>query len=152
MQAPNPIALIGKRIEIPGVALDSSTINLVIFLSTECRFCEASMPFYRRLAEEHHEVANKKVALIAVSAENSEYVTNHLTNSKVQFDGVYQIKLPSAVLSVTPTILVVDKDGVVQRAVVGELNSSKEDEILKIIRSGELCESPLKGGDSHNIR
>jgi hypothetical protein len=137
-QVVSPNMLIGQRIDIPGATWGSSQINVVVFLSGECRFCEASMPFYRRLASEHRHAAGSGVSLLAVSLEPSEYLSDHLASEQLQFDHVFQLKQPSALLHATPTFLIVDKNGVIQRAAIGELPATKEDEMLKIVKTGEL--------------
>jgi hypothetical protein len=38
--------------------------------------------------------------------------------------------------AITPTIFVVDSSGIVKRLFVGKLDSSREDELLSIIRKG----------------
>jgi thioredoxin-related protein len=130
--------LVGKKLDIPGVAWNSSQISAVVFLSTECRYCEASMPFYRRLVSEHHQTASSGVALLAISLEPSEYVNKHLASEQVQFDHVYQLAQSNRLLRETPTFLIVDKDGIIQLAALGVLPTSKEKEMLQIVETGHL--------------
>lgn len=137
-QMESPTTLVGKKLDIPGVTWNSSQISAVVFLSTECRYCEASMPFYRRLINEHHQAANGKVSLVAISLEPSDYVKTHLASEQVQFDHVYQMETPNKLLHGTPTFLIVDKNGVIQRAAFGELPASREDEMLQIVKTGQL--------------
>ena len=137
-QMASPNTLVGKRLDVPGVIWNSSQISAVVFLSTECRYCEASMPFYRRLVSEHHQTAKNGVSLLAISLEPSESVNSHLTSEQVQFDHVYQIAQPNRLFPGTPTFLIVDKNGIIQRAAFGELPASKEDEMLQIVKTGQL--------------
>lgn len=137
-QMGSPVTLVGKKLDIPGVTWSASQISAVVFLSTECRYCEASMPFYRRLVSEHRQTASSRVSLLAISFEPSESVNSHLTSEQVQFDHVYQIAQPNRLLPGTPTFLIVDKNGIIQRAAFGELPTSKEDEMLQIVKTGQL--------------
>ncbi len=131
----NPAAgLVGKKLQIPGVDWKSSQLSTVLFLSTSCHFCEASMPFYRRLVAQHQQGQGKNIALLAISAEPDHIVNSYLMRERVNFDHVYQISLPDNLLRGTPTLLVVDDQGMIRRADIGQLNPSKEDELLNIFK------------------
>lgn len=127
-------AMVGRKLDIPGVTWSSSRVNAVLYLSTTCPYCRASMPFYRRLLSERRQ----PTALLAVSAQPTNNVRQYLQAQNVQFDGVYQVKLPNSLLQMTPTMMIVDDKGVILRADSGELSTAAENDMLKIIASGKL--------------
>jgi len=135
---PSADALVGKTLDIPGVVWNSSRVNVVVYLSTTCHFCQASMPFYRRLVSERHSAIGGTPTLLAVSAEPSNDVQRYLADEQVEFDHIYQIKMQRSILLVTPAFLVVDMNGVIRRAIYGELSVSVEDELLRQIKTGKL--------------
>ncbi len=56
-------------------------MNLVLFFSTQCRFCQQSLPFYKRLAERLHR--RPEIAFRVLSVERSEDVRNFLDQRQV---------------------------------------------------------------------
>lgn len=154
----NAVSWTGKKLNLPGVEWKASRINAVVFLSTHCHYCDASMPFYRRLASVH-KVSNSPINLIAISPEPVDVVQRHLADEQVEFDHVYQIKLPNPMLNGTPTTFLVDDNGSILQARIGKLNSSEEDEIERIVQTGKLDSTagiagrprnPGQKGDDHD--
>lgn len=140
-QTPTAVALVGKKVEIPGAAWSFSPLNVVVYLSTTCHFCAESMPLYRRLATERHGPAGNAFTLVAVSAESPKDLLSYLAGQQVEFDSVYQIQLQNTLLRATPTVLIVDENGIVRRAAVGKLGAASEDALLRMVKAGRL-----KGG------
>lgn len=133
-----PQAALGKKLEIPGVAWNPSHLSAVVYLSTRCHFCDESMPFYRRLAEQHQKDPSRIPDFLAISPEAPAQVEEHLRDNHVTFDQVYQIGLPHSFLRGTPTLLIVDGDGVVRRVDVGKLSAIKEEEIIQLFKTGRI--------------
>lgn len=125
--------LVGRQLDIPGAKWSKTHVNVVVFLSTKCHFCEASMPFYRHLISERN-VENSFINMVAISREPSKTVQDHLLAENVRFDQVYQLQKSNTWLRATPTFLLVDGSGVIKQALIGELNSSRQQEIFNLIR------------------
>ena len=111
-------------------------MNAALFISTHCHFCVDSAPFYRQVADAQHGHLTE-VALSVLSVESAGEMKEFLLKEHIAVDRVYQV--PSSIgLRGTPTLLIVDANGIVQRAFVGVLDESRQHEVLQIIRTGEL--------------
>ena len=137
-------SMLGKAFPVRGADWQSSKLSMVVFLSSSCHFCEASVPFYSRLLSDHRRGDRRTVPVVAVSAEPKEDLGRHFTAEHLDFDQIYQIPLPNDLLRGTPTLMVVDEYGIIRRAVVGQLPPSREEEFLQIARTGQL------GDDTHS--
>jgi thioredoxin-related protein len=69
--------------------------------------------------------------------ESIDRIERHLSSQKVSADAFYQVNKLSG-LAGTPTILLVDADGVVIRALAGMLAADQEKQVLTIIRQGAI--------------
>jgi thioredoxin-related protein len=131
-------SLVGKQIPIAKADWQSSTATIAIFLSSSCHFCEASVPFYARLLLASREAHDRAIPVIAISAEPREDLKRHFAAEQLEFSEVYQIPFPNNLLRATPTLMVIDKRGTIQRAVVGQLPVSRQTEFLEFVRTGNL--------------
>lgn len=95
------------------------------------------MPFYRQLITERNS-SKSPVTLSAASVESTAAVKQHLAAQHVDFDHVYQISGLDGLLRVTPTFLLLNRDGVIVQAVIGELNTSKQKDMLLAVKDGTL--------------
>jgi thiol-disulfide isomerase/thioredoxin len=129
--------LLGKRLDAPGIDWKKAHLNAVLFISTSCHFCRESIPFYQRLAEERRK-RSAQVALSALSREPGEKVKAYLSAERVFVDGAYQLSAAHSRLRGTPTLLLIDSNGVVQRSYVGKLDSAQEEEVLKLVRHATI--------------
>lgn len=67
--------VIGSKLNVSDVNFSSQPKTLVLALSTGCRFCNESAPFYKRIIEN---TQNKNVNLVAVFPTSIEESTAHL--------------------------------------------------------------------------
>ncbi len=122
--------LAGQHIAIAGVDWKSSPVNAVLFISTHCKFCAESLPFYRRLSEARS-LRPAGVALRVVSLDPPDNIRRYLAEHQVSVDGVYPLDRSLLPLSGTPTILIADRTGLVSNSFVGALDSRREAAVLK---------------------
>jgi hypothetical protein len=104
--------------------------TLVLALSTNCHFCTESAPFYRRV-----EVASQKqgLPLVAVFPQTVQEAKNYLSHEELSFNEVLQLPLSKVQVNGTPTLLLIDQKGVVQRVWIGKLSTAQEKDVLSII-------------------
>jgi peroxiredoxin len=117
---------LGRKISLPAVDWVKNNRTLVFALSQGCHFCSESANFYKRI----HELRFQGVRLLAVLPQDSITSQKYLNELGVTVDEVKQASLDSIGVEGTPTLLLVDKDGVVQNAWVGKLPDSEESEVL----------------------
>ena len=92
------------------------------------------MPLYRRLALEAQRESKQPVDVAVLSIEPPAVVKRHLADYHVAIDNVYQVSSKTG-LRYTPTLLIADKNGVIQRVYEGLLDDTREQELLNTIRS-----------------
>lgn len=118
----------GTKLSLPGVDWGGSSRTLLMALSTNCRYCTESAPFYQRLAQE--KAKHEGVKLLAVLPQSVEESQKYLGDNGVKVDEVRQAA-PSAVgAGGTPTLILVDDKGAVVESWVGKLPPPKEVEVM----------------------
>jgi hypothetical protein len=118
----------GTKLSIPGVDWKANGRTMVLALSTGCRYCTESGPFYQRLAQERAKAQNLRV--VAMFPEPVEQSKKYLSDLGVSVDEVQQGRLDSIGVRGTPTLILVDGDGAVVESWRGKLPGNKESEVL----------------------
>lgn len=101
--------------------------TLVLAISTTCHFCKDSIPFYRKLG------ATGTVKMVAVLPQPVTEAQQYLGSAGVHIDEVKQIPLGNLGVRATPTLLLVNSDGVVTDVWTGQLQPDKETQVLNAI-------------------
>lgn len=118
----------GTKLSLPGVDWGKGDRTLLLVLSTSCRFCTDSAPFYRRLAQE--KAGNGGVSLLAVLPQSVGDSQKYLNDLGVAVDDIRQASLEDAQVRATPTLIIADRTGSVIESWVGKLPAEKEEEVL----------------------
>lgn len=124
---------IGSILPVPaGYDWQSNSQTLVLVLRKGCHFCEDSMPFYRRLygLEKNGAMKANMVAIFPDSAQDAYGILNA---QKLPIPSVSEFNLSSLSVSGTPTLILVDRDGKVEKAWVGELDSAGQAGVLSAV-------------------
>ncbi len=119
----------GDAVKLPGVDWLRNGKTILIAVSTNCRFCTQSAPFYQRLVNEHDDAQ-----LIALVPQTGEEGQAYLEKLGVKIGDVRQISYDSIGVSATPTLILVDSSGKVANAWVGALPPDKENEVVRMLR------------------
>lgn len=131
-QAPSPQAQAriqpGTKLSVPGVEWGKNERTLLLILSTTCRYCTESSPFYQRLAQEKAKKGG--VGLIAVLPQSVGDSQKYLNDLGVPVDDVKQATLDAVQARATPTLVVADRTGAVVESWVGKLPAEAEGEVL----------------------
>jgi thioredoxin-related protein len=118
----------GMKFLLPGVDWSKKDSHLVLVLQKGCHFCSESAPFYRRLVEG---LANRTdLELIAALPQNAADAQQYLNEIQVPVVEVRQANMATIKVYATPTILLVDKTGMVTDLWRGKLQPDKELEVL----------------------
>ena len=114
---------------IPFYNWDNHEKTLVMGLQVGCHFCEASMPFYKRLSDLQQ--ANRLHAyLLAVMPNDIDPASKLLRSNGVRIACACGYSLRSIEVSQTPTLLLVNAQGRVEREWVGQLASAEENQVI----------------------
>jgi len=119
----------GARIALPGVDWSRHDKTFVLVLSTGCHFCLDSGPFYKRLSAEIHKHAGT-IGTVAVFPQPVDEARRFLAGFDVAVDSVLQAPLPSTGARGTPTLVVVDKTGTIEKVWIGRLPPQRENDVL----------------------
>lgn len=133
---PPPVAVaenegvkVGTKVQLSDVNWSSGT-NLVMVLSTTCRFCTASMPFYQKLVQQKQ---GRDLKIIAVLPQGVEEAKAYLGKHDISVDEVRQAALDEIQVNGTPTLIQVDATGAVVRSWIGKLPPEKEGEVIRSV-------------------
>lgn len=120
----------GVQLE-PSVGIDFSAKprTVILFLQSGCTFCQASASFYRRLLAGDRMHAQVIVAAPVIDAGLRAY----LAAREVEPDAVVYVEQRELPVASTPTVLLVDADGVVTYRWVGLLNAEQEADVLTAV-------------------
>jgi hypothetical protein len=132
--APQPSEPLRIGTKLPGSEWARNERTLLIALSEGCRYCSDSGPFYQRLTRE---VSGKKnIGVVAVLPQVVNEGRDYLTSLGVSIADVRQVSLDDLGVIGTPTLILVNKEGVVTNAWRGQIPSHKEDEVLNRLKCG----------------
>jgi rhodanese-related sulfurtransferase len=123
----------GSTFHLRSVDWKSNGRTLVMALSRFCEFCSDSAPFYQKLTQN---LANQNsVKLVAVlphpTAASQRYLNETLGIHGLE---IREASLRSLGVEVTPTLILVNDDGLVSKMWTGKLSSGAEIEVLDQLR------------------
>lgn len=125
-------AEVGDRLDAVKTILPAgSTRTLVVAIAPACHFCNDSMPFYKSLMDERNRKGSAvKVVGAVPGPEAKDEESQHLSAAGVSFDAVAPVDFQKIKVSGTPTLLLVDATGKVEKVWVGQLKPKGEQEVL----------------------
>ena len=106
----------GERLDIPTIDWAQNKKSLVFFLKKDCPFCTSSAGLYRQLMDE---ASKRNVKSIAVLPNSPEDARKYLQYLELPFENIYTGPLEDNKINSTPTVLFVDKDGIVKSVWIG---------------------------------
>jgi len=116
---------------------NSHSTTLVLALRVGCPYCAASMGFYERL----HELEKRRaitVHLVAIFAEKAEEVKKEMPESLHDLETLAGVDLRELSIRATPTVLLVDANGIARRIWRGQLSPELENQVLLATQAGPL--------------
>ncbi len=119
----------GTKLEVSGVDWSQSGTTLVLALQKGCHFCTESAGFYQRIAQQAS--GQQGLRLVAVFPQSPEEGKNYLDSLKVPIGDIKQSNLAGLGVGGTPTLILVDSQGVVKESWVGHLPPEREAEVLR---------------------
>jgi len=95
--------------------------TLVLAISTDCHFCRESSQSYRRIAKK----VGPSIRIVAPPPQSAHEAKRYLEGEGVQVDAVRRVSLE---VTGTPTMLLVNAGGAVEKVWIGKLQHTKLDE------------------------
>ena len=123
----SPVLHAGDQFPIAISGSGSNRETLVLALSARCSFCEASIPFYQRLAASK---LDPNVRIVALFPERDEEVRGFV--KRIGFDMTVMVALSFRDLRIegTPTLILLDSQRKIEKVWTGKLSPHQEQEVL----------------------
>jgi hypothetical protein len=131
-----PVAPIAAGTRVPTDAFPDKALvpRVVLTLSPACGYCTESMPFYRRLAALDL-VASGSVRISAAAVGALERLSPYLDQHELTVSSVVTIRSTELRIEGTPTLVLLDPNGVVINSWAGLLDPDREAEVVAAIRA-----------------
>lgn len=123
----NPVGQI-----IPIQEIEWKKKNLVLYISTKCRYCSESSPFYKQLTTDNK---LKNVNFVAIAPQVKQETTSYLEKLEIGIKDIYSMRLASIGVTATPTLLLVDESGTVLEMWRGMLSENEQKEVINKLMS-----------------
>lgn len=105
------------------------------FLKKDCSFCTASAPFYRQLLEE---ASKRNVKSLAILPDSDQEAREYITYLKLPIDTIQTGSLEPYKITGTPTVMFVDRQGIVRSVWFGAAREREKEMRDKL---GELFDA-----------
>jgi hypothetical protein len=127
-----PTSLVGERAALGGIDWAKSGQTLVIALKDGCHFCAESAEFYRQLDKDG--AVRKKTRFVAALPGSIPDSQVYLNRENVNVDEIRQTDLRLIGVRGTPTLLLVNSEGLITQTWVGKLSAERESEVISALR------------------
>jgi hypothetical protein len=108
---------------IPGISFSAKQLTLVLYLHSQCRFCNASMVFYRGL------VHGSTSQLVVIGFEPQAVLEGYLAEHRFKPDHVVSVAIGSVKFQGTPTLALIESNGKILEIWRGQLTTEREAEV-----------------------
>ena len=126
----------GTRISLSGVDWKDRHWTLLLALSNKCHFCSESASFYKRLTVG---VPKESVRVIAVLPQSVEIGREYLKSLDLQVEEIRQTHMEALNVRGTPTLILVNEEGIVGKVWRGKLSTEKEAEVMALLQTCADC-------------
>ncbi|MFN3326901.1 MAG: rhodanese-like domain-containing protein [Bryobacteraceae bacterium] len=123
----NPIT-VGSKVELPQVRWSDSPKTVVLAVSTYCQYCTTSAPFYRALIQESARGGFRVVAAVRETEVDARPLLASL--GLEHLGDIRHGDLETIGVRVTPTVLIVDREGSVEAVWSGKLKPSEQRDVF----------------------
>lgn len=127
----------GTKVSLPGVDWSGNKQTLLIVLQKGCHFCSESAPFYQRLIRES--AGHENIHLVAVLPQATDESRKYLDDLGVAIENIKQAELDEVGVRGTPTLILVNNQGVVINSWVGKLNADNEADVLRRLQESTVA-------------
>lgn len=118
---------------IPNVDWPSHHSTLVVAIRLGCHFCEDSLPFYQKLST-LQQSQKLKAYPVVVMPDPRPSGSQLLNTHSVFLNAAFSQPLATLHVSATPTLLLVNEHGQVDRSWVGELTPAQQRDVLAVLQ------------------
>ena len=116
---------------VPGLDWHQHQHTLVLALNTGCHYCKESAPFYQKLAQAQRPRSND-VHLVAAFPNTAEAVGQFTQQEGLNIPSVGGVPFEKLRVNATPTLILVNQSGQVEKVWIGVLTAKQEMDLLKL--------------------
>jgi thiol-disulfide isomerase/thioredoxin len=131
-RVPHSVAAGDRLAEFPGLDWNQHRRTLVLVLNTGCHFCQDSIPFYQKLAQAQRPDRDAP-EIVAVFPNEAELVRQFTAREGLTVQSVPEVPLEKLHVNGTPTLILVNSEGLVERSWIGVLTARQELDLLKLV-------------------
>lgn len=125
----------GQRLAtLPAVSYDSAPRTLLIAMNTGCRYCDASVPFYKQLIAEQRD-GGEATHIVAVFPNTEDDVKQYVSQRQLDIEAVAKVDFSALNLTGTPTVILLDNKGTISDFWVGKLSEDEEQQVIAAIKT-----------------
>lgn len=124
--------IVGKKVNLENIDFSAQPKTVLLALQTTCHFCNESAPFYKKLIEQ---AKGKNIKFVAVFPTPVADSTKHLAELGITGFEVKQAPISQLDASGTPTLIIANSKGEVEKFWIGKLRTEKESEVVNQINS-----------------
>ena len=135
--APARRALVaGMKIQTPGIDWEENNRTLLLVLSSACKPCKESAPFYKRIIEELRSAQDVRLVAVFPQVLTQGVVPGkkYLEDMGLAIDDVKQVAPGSVGVPGFPALVLVDNTGTVKDVWVGRIPAEKEVEVIDALK------------------
>jgi len=126
-QTPQQTIAAGMKLPLKDVRWQESGKTIVLALSTTCHYCTESAGFYKELVKQ---CKLQHVHTLAVLPQPLNESGSYLAATGVLVDEIRQSSMSDMQVAGTPTLILINSEGVVKNVWRGKLNAAGEKEVL----------------------
>jgi len=136
---PRSLTVGDRQAQVPGIDWSQHRRALVLALNSGCHYCQDSVPFYQKLAQAERPKGDD-LEIVAVLPNGPEAVQQLLKDDGLAIRAVPAVPLERLGIVGFPTLLLVDREGRVERSWVALLTPRLELDVLSVVSgSTEDC-------------
>jgi hypothetical protein len=128
---PHSVAAGDRLAKLPGLDWNQHRRTLVLVLNTGCHFCQDSIPFYQKLAQAQRP-GRDVPEIVAVFPNEAAMVREFTAHEGLTIQSVPEVSLEKLHVNGTPTLILVNREGLVERSWIGVLTAPQEMDVLKL--------------------
>jgi hypothetical protein len=137
---PQPLVA-GTQLKLPeSLTRDARSPRVLLVLSTACKYCTESMPFYARIAE-LPAIKAGRVQLAVVSLQSKPQMRMYLDEHRLAVTSIVTSMESGFSVAGTPTLVLTNAEGVVADSWSGLLPAEEEENVLAAI--GQLVKTEV---------
>lgn len=118
-----------------GMDYRQSEQTLLLIIRSTCHICDESMPFYKKLSQAPLRRA-RRLRIVALAVDSPEDAASYIEEHALDVDKLVTAKPQQLRITGVPTLILVDKDGIVQRTWVGQLSADERSEVVRALEGG----------------